>query len=80
MRSEESMDAFKNELLKQDWDFLNKENDTDKAYDEFLRVFTILYDKNCPIKQYCRKQKYKDDQWMSKGLQNACKKKNTPYR
>jgi len=34
-QGKESMDAFKNEMLKQDWDFLNKENDTDKAYNEF---------------------------------------------
>ena len=80
VRTEESMDALKNELLKHDWDLIYKENDTDKAYDEFLRLFKIMYDNKCPIKQYYRKQKYKDNQWMSKGLQNACKKKNTLYR
>ncbi|WP_227487742.1 hypothetical protein, partial [Nocardioides malaquae] len=50
------------------------------AYDKFLRRFKILYDKNCPLKQYTRKHSHKEQPWITKGLQNACKKKNTLYR
>lgn len=39
-----------------------------------------MYDKNCPIIQHRRKRKYIDKPWITKGLQNACKKKNTLYR
>lgn len=45
----------------------------------FPSIFKTLYDNNCPMKQYYRSNKYKENQWMSKGLQNACEKKNTLY-
>ncbi len=74
------MEALINELLKQKWDCIYNELNTDKAYDEFLKLFKVLYDKNCPVKQYGKKLKYKENLWMSNGLQNACKKKNTLHR
>jgi len=37
--------------ITQDWSFIYRENDTNKAYDEFVRVFQKVYDKNCPIKK-----------------------------
>lgn len=73
------MNVLKNELLQQNWDPIYNENYTNIAYDKFLGVFKTLYDKNCPTKQYIT-HKYKDNQWMSKGLQNACKKKTILYR
>lgn len=74
------MEALKKDLLEHNWEIIYREKDIDKAYDEFLRIFKLLYDKNCPIKSQSRKQKCKDNQWITKGLQNACKKKNTLYR
>lgn len=50
------------------------------AYEEFLRIFTTLYDKICPIAQYCRKLKFAECPWISKGLHNVCKKENILYR
>ena len=80
VRTEETMSSLKNDLLAQNWEKVYNESDIDNAYETFLRIFTSLYDKNCPIKRYYRKQKYKDRPWFTKGLQNACKKKNTLYR
>ncbi len=80
MRSEETMNTFKNELLAQNWEVVYQENNVDNAYERFLSVFKQLYDKNCPIKEYKRKRKYSNYPWITKGLQNACKKKNTLYR
>lgn len=80
VRTEESMIAFRNELLTQHWGIIYEEEDIDKAYDKFLTIFKLLYDRNCPLKPYRRKQKYIDSPWITKGLQNACKKKNTLYR
>lgn len=39
----------------------------------------MLYDKNCPLKEVKALSKL-NQPWMKKGLQNACKKKNTLYR
>ncbi|XP_060771169.1 uncharacterized protein LOC132882014 [Neoarius graeffei] len=80
VRTEEAMFALNNDLLLQDWESVYTENSIDRAYDNFLSIFKLLYDKNCPLKQYSTKQNYNDQPWITKGLQNACKKKNTLYR
>jgi len=43
VRTEETMEAFKVDLLAQDWEFIGNEKDVDKAYEEFLRIFKLLY-------------------------------------
>lgn len=73
VRTEETMNALKNDLLPQNWEIVYKEIDVETAYNTFLRLFTTLYDKNCPIIQYRRKRKYTDKPWITKGLQNAYK-------
>ena len=80
VRTEEAMNALKYDLLTYDWGSLYMEKDIDGAYDIFLKIFKTLYDKNCPLKQYSRKHNYREQPWITKGLQNACKKKNTLYR
>ena len=80
VRTEEAINALKTDLNAQDWESIYTENDIDRAYDNFLRIFKRIYDKNCPLKQYSRKHKYIDQPWITKGLHNACKKKNTLYR
>lgn len=80
VRTEEAINALKLDLLTQDWGSLYIENDMDSAYDTFLSIFKILYDKNCPLKQYTRKYNYRDRPWITKGLHNASKKKNALYR
>lgn len=51
-------------MIPQDWEI----KDIDKVYGEFLRIFKLLYDKNCPIIKYCGKQKSSNRPWISKGL------------
>lgn len=80
IRTEESISVFREELLKLNWNSICEETNVDKAYELFLETFKDLYDKNCPIKQYSIKSKYVENQWMTKGLQNACKKKNNLYK
>lgn len=80
MRTEESINAFKNDLLKQEWETLYREKNIDKAYEIFLGKFKMLYNSRCSVRKYSKKQKYAECPWITKGLQNACKKKNTLYR
>lgn len=80
VRTEETINAFKSDLLAQNWENVYNESDIDGAYEGFLEIFISLYDKNCPVKQYHKKLKDKNQPWFTKGLQNACKKKNTLYR
>ncbi len=80
MRTEETINALKNGLLTQNWGKFYQITDISRAYDEFLRIFTSLYNKNCPIIQHSRKIKYAGCLWITKGLQNAHKEKNTLHR
>ncbi len=39
------MNAFKNDLLVQDWGVVFKENDVDNAYNTLKKIFISLYEK-----------------------------------
>ncbi len=58
----------------QDWNIVYEKKDIDKAYEEFLKIFNSLYDKNFPIKIYSKIHKHMNSPWVTEGLQNACKK------
>ena len=78
-RTPEAIEALKEDLREQRWTDVYTNNNPNKAYEEFLSVFTTLYDKHCPRK-IKRKAKYDDKPWITRGLENACKKKNLLYR
>ncbi|XP_061127169.1 uncharacterized protein LOC133147269 [Syngnathus typhle] len=80
IKTEETINAFKNGLMSQNWDIICNKNNINCAYEEFLKIFKRLYDKYCPVKVNNRKLKYVNHPWITKGLQNACKEKNTIYR
>lgn len=75
IRTEDSLTAFQNDLMTQNWDTIYRNNSINEAYEEFQEKCNKLYDTE--IKH---KQKYGEHSWITKGLQNACKKKNTLYR
>ena len=80
VRTVESLNAFRTDLLAQAWEEVYNECDVDRAYDVFLERFQTLYDQYCPLQQCNRKQRRIETPWITKGLQNASKKKNSLYR
>ena len=50
------------------------------AYEFFLKIYISLYDKHCPTVLRTYKGTYYQKPWITKGLQNACKKKNNLYK
>ncbi len=80
VRTEESIKAFENDSMAQNWDIIYNDNDISSAYNEFLRIFKRLYSKNCPIEKNDQETKICRSSLDQMGLQNACKKKNTLYR
>lgn len=52
VKTEEIIDISKNDLLTQNWETVYKENYLYNAYETFLGIFTSLYDKSFPIRQY----------------------------
>lgn len=79
-RSDEAINAFKEELQVQDWQAIYQTENAEIAYNDFLNIFSHLYDKHCPVKQYYRYESHTSTPWITKGLQRACKKKNLLYK
>ncbi len=75
LRTDETLNTFRNDLLAQDWRNVHEKEDVDSAYNFFLNTFLTLYHKNCPIQQPKRTPKRPDNPWLTRGLLNACKKR-----
>lgn len=76
-RSLKALGALNEDLTKQKWETVYV-NDVNVAYNSFIETVTRLYNKNCKIIHYNGKKK--DQPWITKGIKNACKKKNNLYR
>ena len=48
--NDDTINAFKNDLIEQNWEHVCNENEINSAYDKFIKTFISLYDKNCPVK------------------------------
>lgn len=80
LRTEDAIINLKNDLLDEDWNSVYMAEDVNNAYTAFLDRFCVLYNKHCPVRQYYVKKKNTKCPWLTKGLQNACKKKNNLYK
>lgn len=49
-RTPEAIEALKEDLREQRWTEIDQNNDPNKTYEEFLSIFTTLYNKHCPIR------------------------------
>lgn len=78
-KTPEAVEALKEDLGKQNWNVVYIHDDPNDAYDEFVSIFTALYDRHCPLRPQ-KKHKYEEKPWMTRGLENACKKKNILYK
>lgn len=81
IRSENRLKDLEQELMKQNWNNVFTERDTNRAYEAFLDTLHSLYDKHCPVvKTLSKKNKNKEKRpWITKSLANACKKKKIDY-
>lgn len=80
-KSKKATDAFREVLKRQNWsEVYNK--DINIAYNNFISIFSRLYDQTCKITtiQAHGEKNIRNNPWMTKGLKNACKKKNYLYR
>ena len=66
--NETNTEEFKNAIKTLSWDnILNETNDAEKAYNEFLEMFTDVYEANFPLKkkQYSTKINKSKSPWMT---------------
>ena len=70
---------LQNELNKVSWDKVYNTEDVNKAYEMFYYDFVSIFNKCCPqTKVNLKKRNHKP--WLTKGLINACHKKNLLYK
>lgn len=74
------INKFSYDLLKDDWVNVYKTDDVNKAYEEFLHIYLLLYNEKCPTKILGDKARSDKKPWITKGIIKACKKKNKLYR
>ena len=75
-----NIEELRKDLSTQNWCDVYVENDVNVAYEIFLYRFIELYDINCPIKMIQNQEsKFAKKPWITKGIKNACKKKNILY-
>lgn len=80
LRNNEAINKFRQDLMEVDWKEVYV-NEVNVAYGAFLNTYLALYDKHCPLVSFKYKKKNKNMKpWITKGLANACKKKNNLYR
>lgn len=65
--------------MRQEWNGVYTD-EVNTAYDSFLNCYLALYDKHCPTVVCKQKMNYDKKPWITRTLQNACKKKNKLYR
>ena len=66
--------------LEQNWETVIQIDDVNKAHNSFIYIIKTFFNKNCPVKRIVIRNDKCDKPWITPGLKNACKKKNTLYR
>jgi len=54
----------------QSWDMVYSQNDTNTAYNNFIKIITEAYEKSFPITRLSRRR-MKDKPWITKGLKKV---------
>ena len=66
-------------LQAETWDKVYSQNDVDSSYEYFLQTLESHLEKCCPMSTKYVNNNKKNKPWITKGLVNACKKKNRMY-
>ena len=75
----DNLENFNDALTKVDWSKVFHSSDPNKAYDEFLNIFTSLYDIYFPIKKIKIKSKNLASPWITTGIIKSSKRKQMLY-
>ena len=67
-------------LNNRDWSYVYQSKYVNEAYSYFIDLFKTDFNSCCPVKSIKVKESKKNKQWITKGLENACKKKNNLYK
>ena len=71
--------AFKTDLRNVNWNSINHSPETNSKYETFFKIFSELYEKHFPLKDFQIKVKDLQAPWISKGLKKSSKQKQKLY-
>ena len=77
--SDISVEKFKYKLCTVSWDSITNSSDTNKAYDNFIEVFSSLYDEYFPKKKIKLKPQKYNNPWITKEIKKSTKRKEKLY-
>ena len=78
-----NIESFKDAVKNISWnEVLNESNDSEKAYNEFLKLFMGVYEANFPLKRKEKKRKINKikSPWMTRCILKSVKNKNKLYK
>ena len=62
------------------WDSITNSSDTNNAYDDFIEIFSSLYDECFPKKKINLKPQKYNNPWTTKGMKRSSKRKWKLYK
>ena len=71
--------SFKTDLRNGNWNSINHSPKTNSKYKTFFEIFSELYEKHFPSKDFQIKAKDLQATWISKGLKKSSKQKQKLY-
>ena len=78
--NEQSIQRLNKMLMEQDWHGVFSQGDVNECYGYFLKTVESALNLTCPIERKNIKNRLNIKPWLTKGLINACKKKNSMYK
>ena len=73
--SDISVEKLKYKLRTFSWDSITNSSNTNKAYDNFIEIFSTLYDKCFPKEKIKLKPQKYNNPWINKGIKKLSKRK-----
>ena len=77
--SDISVEKFKFKLPTVSWDSITNSSDTNKAYDNFIEIFSSLFDEYFPKKKIELKPQKYNNPWITKRIKKSSKRKQKLY-
>ena len=77
--TENTFNCFKQALFETSWDSIKNLKEPNEAYNNFLDIFTELYQKHFPIRKIKIKPKRAPSPWITNGIAKSSKRKQMLY-
>ena len=78
--SDRNISKFKNKLENINWAQITSKDDVNHCYNHFTDIINHLFIDSFPLQKQKHSKKETKKPWLTPGIINACKKKNTLYR